>query len=130
MTGPELPAFGSAPSCTKCGSDKFDTQYQLGVPLVRCGGGDVTLVTNGMDARECQLRTCRACGWAWLEACADASRPVDHIDLPGGRLQFSRPLPLDVAHRFRDDFLQNSGGAVTINYVEAPQTSAPVDSAG
>lgn len=128
MTDADLPPFGSATTCTKCDSDELATQYQQGVPFIRCGGGDVTLITNGMDGRECQLRTCRTCGWAWLEACADASKPVDHVDLPdGGRLEFSRPLPQSVAYRFRDDFLgDGSGGMVTITRVEAGSSTDTV----
>lgn len=68
------PRFNSKANCAKCGND-FDydipeTKYVvdvmiIGTEVISIGGPSSTQV-------ESMLRTCRRCGYKWLEACADA----------------------------------------------------------
>ncbi len=69
-----LPPHDITRRCQKCQTfTPASVEYQRGIPLVHVSGGDVHLTRSNDDPRECLLRTCRDCGWAWLEACADAT---------------------------------------------------------
>lgn len=77
----QLPAYtGLAARCPKCTCPDIGDQYRAGVPRISWDGADLHLATDLGDNRECMLRRCSDCGWAWLEACADAdaSQESDH----------------------------------------------------
>lgn len=78
MTAP-LPPYGTAWCCAKCTSEDIDNTYRP-TPLCLTWSGDglTEITTHGgpVGDGECLLRTCQACGWAWLEVCADAA-PMD-----------------------------------------------------
>jgi hypothetical protein len=78
---PLPPCSGDDPRpCAKCRHVAApDASYQTGVLRLGWDAGEHVLVT-GFEGRECLLRTCLGCGWAWLEACADAhpAHPSDH----------------------------------------------------
>lgn len=80
MTTP-LPPYGTATRCAKCTSEYIDDSYQPGRPtIVHTSQGAELLTTHNPTGGECLLRTCRDCGWAWLEACADATPTRDGGD--------------------------------------------------
>lgn len=71
-----LPPYGTVRKCPKCGCHEVSNSYRAGHPRLAWHGDDMEEIYSlgGDDAgRECLLRTCQRCGWAWLEACADAT---------------------------------------------------------
>lgn len=71
-TPPTLPPYsGRLGVCPKCTCDDLGDRYYPYIPqLIRVPGGYEVPISGGWDG-ECMLRSCRDCGWAWLEACAD-----------------------------------------------------------
>ncbi len=81
----QLPLYsGDTSTCPKCRGGRVDVGYRPHVPtrLTWNDGDVVEIATHGgpPNGGECLLRTCRDCGWAWLEACADAepTQPATH----------------------------------------------------
>jgi hypothetical protein len=75
MSDSTLPAYtGTAARCTKCTCPTIDDTYRPNTPhLTWNSTGDLAeITTHEGHGPECLLRTCRDCGWAWLEQCADA----------------------------------------------------------
>ncbi len=109
MTDPLPPYSGDTSTCPKCRGFEATVDYTRGIPtIVHGSGGDHTLLNRMDDARECLLRTCRDCGWAWLEACADA--PVEMVtEIPtdtGGSIEFREPVTRTWAENFRDQLMR------------------------
>lgn len=79
-----LPPYETALACAKCRHGGIDDQYRSRPPtqLVWTAGDLSEIYTHGGNDTdgECLLRSCRACGWAWLEACADATPTRDGGD--------------------------------------------------
>ncbi len=70
----DLPPHDPTRRCVKCQTLAVATvEYRARQPqLVWSGDTLEEIVTHGPASGECLLRTCTDCGWAWLEACADA----------------------------------------------------------
>lgn len=124
MTTPLPPYSGDTSTCPKCTGDDISVSYEQGIPTLHFGDGGPHLFKVASDARECLLRTCRDCGWAWLEACADTTHtPVDHVDLTDGtRLEFEPPVPPLFASTFARDFEDDRREPTIVKHVEAAHT--------
>lgn len=130
MTAP-LPPYGTAHLCAKCGCPDISDSYRAHHPHLVWTGGDLEeIVTPGPTGGECLLRTCRDCGWAWLEACADAGRTGQSARPSGDFTQRLRACPACTAsmaaciskggrccamcdHRPADNPMRSSGPAAT-----------------
>jgi len=68
----ELPAYtGASGVCAKCGCSDAESAYHQGVPDIHWAGGEAVFVTRNDDARDCMVRACRNCEYAWVEGCAE-----------------------------------------------------------
>lgn len=77
--GAPLPPYSRHDAaCPKCTDDDISVEHRAFRPyLVGSEVFDVSRdVSPPVDLDECLLRRCLDCGWAWLEACADAE-PLD-----------------------------------------------------
>lgn len=75
LAHPALPDYsGEYAHCVKCGGGIVATAYRATIPTLgwdSCGDRvEATSIVAG--GGECMLRICDDCGWAWVEACADA----------------------------------------------------------
>jgi hypothetical protein len=85
-----LPPYSGDTTCPKCRGSRVESSYRPHPP-VRITWSDAGLTETAVHGYtpaggECLLRTCRDCGWAWLEACADAEpdrTPQDFYDRIG-----------------------------------------------
>lgn len=130
MTAP-LPPFGTAQQCVKCTCSDIDDTYQPGQPqILHTGTGAHLLATEIPTGGECLLRSCRDCGWAWLEACADAELPelITGIQTPdGGWVEFTKPMPRELAEQFAADFhsAMEASGLMDSAWTQGPGRDAP-----
>ncbi len=87
MTDPLPPYSDSTSTCPKCRGEDIGIEYHPFRPHVAGGGVFIATrcVNPGVTLDECLLRQCRACGWAWLEACADAGSDASPLLSPWGR---------------------------------------------
>jgi hypothetical protein len=68
-----LPPYGAATSCPKCTCPVIGSTYCASQPQLSWQLDSVAMVSS-LDGfgPACMLRTCKECGYVWLEQTADA----------------------------------------------------------